>query len=205
MSFHTPYHKQLDPTRQAGQVGIDADAPKEQLTIRIVNDGDCDDPLGDDAIAITYRKGSRYQLGNTPVDQDRIQDLIRDIRSGALIGLPVYAYVHSGVSLRASSFQGSLPQGHAEFDSGLSGVAYITKATALEWHGGKIVTKAIRASCLKSLAAIVEEYGRWLNGDCYGFEIVDENGDVVDSCYGFIGYENAVAAAKEESPDAELE
>jgi hypothetical protein len=173
-------------------------------TIRIEHDQDCESPLEHDDIVITYKKGSRYTLGNTPVEQEEFEQLVARIQSGELIGLPVYAYVHSGVALKASSWAGLLPQGHAEWDSGLSGVAYITKATALEWHGGKIVTKKIRESCLKSLEGSVEAFGRWLNGECYGYVIEDEHGDEIDSCWGFVGHEYALEQAKALAPNAEV-
>jgi hypothetical protein len=97
-----------------------------------------------------------------------------------------------------------LPQGHAEFDSGLSGVAYITKATALEWHGVEVFTEELRDKFLQSLPGIVEEFGRWINGECYGFIIEDEHGEEIDSCWGFIGHEVALAEAKALAPNAQV-
>jgi hypothetical protein len=173
-------------------------------TIRIEHDQDCSSPIEDDDVIITYRKGSRYTLGNTPVDQEEFESLVARIQSGELIGLPVYAYVHSGVALSTGSWAGRLPQGHAEFDSGLSGVVYITKATALEWHGVEVFTEELRDKFLQSLPGIVEEFGRWINGECYGFIIEDEHGEEIDSCWGFIGHEVALAEAEALAPNAQV-
>ena len=35
----------------------------------------------------------------------------------------------------------------------------------------------------------IQEYERWAEGDCYGYVILGEDGDIIDSCWGFIGSE----------------
>ena len=37
----------------------------------------------------------------------------------------------------------------------------------------------------------MEEYGKYVDGDCWGYVIQDEEGEDVDSCWGFIGLEYA--------------
>jgi len=167
------------------------------LTIKLEPDQDCESPLVSDDVHITYRKGARTILGNDPVEYEEFERIGAEIDSGLLIGRPVYAYVHSGVALRTGSFQGLLPQGHAEFDSGQSGYIYVTKKTALEWHGGKVLSAKKREKTLESLESVLSEFAKWLNGDCWGFIIEDENGKQLDSCWGFIGQEYAMEAAKE--------
>lgn len=51
------------------------------------------------------------------------------------------------------------------------------------------------------LTAEVDEYSKWASGEVFGFIITDRNGDTVDSCWGFIGLDYAIQAAKDAVPD----
>lgn len=121
-----------------------------------------------------------------------------------ITAVPVYMYEHSDVALSTGSFIGRAQ--HAEWDSGMIGWAYITKAK-LDETG---ITEPEKA-----MATEVQELGRWMNGEVYGYvvekqefwskeyedpKLADEEGwDWVpeDSCWGIIGYEYAEEAAKE--------
>lgn len=106
---------------------------------RLEQDQDCPNPLTDcDGMPkVAYLSRSRYVLGSEAVDQERMDEIAKGIESGKLIGLPVYAYVHSGVALSTGPF--SCP-----WDSGQSGFVYETKETILEWYGKKRMTKQLR-------------------------------------------------------------
>jgi hypothetical protein len=44
----------------------------------------------------------------------------------------------------------------------------------------------------KVINAEVEDYDQYIRGECYGFRLL-ENGEVVDSCWGFLGdFDNAI-------------
>ena len=163
------------------------------LTIRIEADTDCTSPLEyDECVFITYRAGARSCYGNTPLDQEAHEDIARQIEAGTLIGLPVYVYQHSGVLIQASEGNPfSCP-----WDSGQSGYVYVTKKTALDWQGGKVLTAKKRTATLDSLRSVVSEYSKWCNGECYGYIIEDGAGEQLESCWGFIGYEYAEQEAQ---------
>lgn len=162
------------------------------LTVRIVHDQNCESPLdNDEGVFITHRKGACTPIGNTPLEQEEHEDIARRIASGELIGLAVYCYEHSGIALSTSR----TGQFCDRWDAGQSGYIYVTKKTALDWHGGKILSKAKRAQTIKNLEGIVSEYGRWMNGECYGY-VIEDDGTNLDSCWGFIGYEYAEEEAK---------
>ncbi len=74
---------------------------------------------------ITYNVHSRYRLGNEPVSLERFEEITRGVERGDLIGLPVYAYVHSGETIATTAF--SCP-----FDSGRSGWVYCDRLNALK-------------------------------------------------------------------------
>lgn len=62
------------------------------------------------------------------------------------------------------------------------------------WDSGRVGSIALKradfgadADLFKIAESICAEYTSWANGEIYGFEIVNPEGDIVDSCGGFIG------------------
>ena len=118
--------------------------------------------------------------------------------------LPLYLYDHSGLRMKVGSFQGLLPQGHAEFDSGQVGWIYITKQTIRkdmcrprlrQEHPGaphlepiKRITAKDLARAAKLLESEVNTYDQYLSGQVYGYIALDPGtGDTIDSYWGFYG------------------
>src|SRR4051812_42414059 len=94
------------------------------LTVKIFHDMDCESPLENDAgLHITYSKRSRYTLGNDALEQEQHEDIAKRIDSGELIGLRVFAYIHSGVALSTSS----AGQFSDQWDAGQSGFVYVDR------------------------------------------------------------------------------
>jgi hypothetical protein len=146
----------------------------------------------DPACTITYNSRSRYVLGNTMADAERDEEIARKVRDGEYIGMPVFAYVHSGVAIQAAY---SNPF-HCQWDSGRSGWAYMTKAEVRSFFGVRRITKGVKEEALMFIRSSVEEYSAYLNGECYGFVIRDTNtGDAVDSCWGFYGLDHVKSEA----------
>ena len=194
---------------------------RREYTIKVYPDEGTESPLeNDEGVFITYNKSCRSQYGNTPVDEDEHRRIARRIEAFGnppsaielanalredpeeeplgepLIGLSVYVYEHSGVAISTRPWTGRAQ--HAEWDSGQSGFIYITRKTALDWQGGKRLTKAKLDRVYKSLESIVEEYGKWCNGECYYYTVEDENGDTIDDlgCGGYIGHEYMMEEAR---------
>jgi hypothetical protein len=90
---------------------------------------------------------------------------------------PVYAYIHSGVSLRLQRWFPGLPQGHNEFDVSFKGFCLVKKE-----KGCYTMEKAYKiAEC------IVEEWNDYLSGNVWNFRTEDKDGEIIDSCCGFYG------------------
>jgi len=159
--------------------------------VTLFYDNDVDEPEFED-VYITYPQRSRYTMGNKPVDEEEFSGLRARAREGSIISLPVYAYVHSGVTIRTGE-----PFG-CPWDSGMSGIVYVERDKALKWFGenAAVMTPERRATTLNNLRNFVEEYDKWLRGDCYGY-IINVNGEEQDSCWGFIGYDYAKEEAIE--------
>lgn len=165
----------------------------DRVSILIKYDTDSESPASWDNLGqITYNARSRYVLGTEGVSNDRFDEIERKVMSGEYIGIPVYAYVHGGSTIRAARSNPFTCQ----WDSGRSGWAYCTKDAALQEYGNKIVTKAVREKALKCLISEVETFDMYLRGEVYGFEVVVD-GEVVDSCWGIYGLDEAEAEARQ--------
>ena len=98
---------------------------------------------------------------------------------------PLIAYIHSGVAL---SLQRGYPF-NCPWDSGQVGWVFVAK--------GKGKTAITREIAEKQAESLVETWNQYLSGDVWGFVIEDEDGDHIDSCWGFYGQEYALESAKE--------
>lgn len=87
--------------------------------------------------------------------------------------MPVYAYVHSDVSLSTSPFT-------CTFDSGMVGWAILTTDSCInEDYGQEEMEKVIES--------VVDYLSNIALGNVYGFRTFDKYGNVIDSCWGFVG------------------
>ena len=165
------------------------------LRIRIEYDTESESPANWDNVGqITYRKGARNVLGTEAVDMDRFEEIELGIKNGTLIGLPVYAYVHSGATIATTPF--SCP-----WDSGRSGWVYCTREAAVKEFGKKICTAAVRQSALKRMEGEVDTFDQYLRGEVYGYivERVERDEDDeelgserLDSCWGWYGLDYCI-------------
>lgn len=180
---------------------------KGPLNITIQYDGDSENPLDwNNSIKVAY-SSSRYILGNEEVSDlaEHAMDLLEygeeyrrrmydkygdtkelfDVLLGRLnkkgyVALPVYAYIHSGVTVRTTPFG-------CRWDSGLSGFIYTKRTDYIKEFGVK------KNSVIEDhLRRDLETFDQWLRGEVYGFTIEDaETGEILDSCGGFYGHKYA--------------
>lgn len=167
------------------------------VRIRIEQDVCPSNPLDDfDALGtIAYLTRSRYTLGNQAVDHDEMREIAADIRSGKLVGMPVQAYIHSGVALKASL---SNPYPDPRWDSGQSGFVYCSREAAVKEFGNKLCTAKVKERALKLMAGEVETFSQYINGEVYGFvveHLVDGDWQEMESCWGLYGLESCTSEA----------
>ena len=103
-------------------------------------------------------------------------------RRSALV-VPVTVYEHSNIL-----FHTGAPT--CRFDSARAGFAYVPKGELRKNFG--TVAKAKVA-----IENFLQAYNAYLNGDGYGFQILDDAGNVIDSCYGFYSESDAREGAEE--------
>ena len=114
---------------------------------------------------------------------DLTMDEIWNAVNKEFIFLPLYLYDHSGISISTSSFVGHSYYG--AWDSGQVGFIYISKKDAVKEWGNKLFTKTVEEKAINYLVGEVKTYDDYLRGNIYGYIIEDEDGDNIDSCWGF--------------------
>jgi hypothetical protein len=181
------------------------------LTARIEYDSDPTSPSEWDNLGEIAYSSARYKLGTKNVSKARMDEIAADIRSGELVGMPVFSYVHSGATIRAAE---SNPF-HDPWDSGQSGFVYADREKVLKEFGKSRMSVALRKRALETLKAEVETFDMYLRGDVYGVVIEDEAGRVIDSVWGMYGLEYAreelesmlvnALASREETVNEQLE
>lgn len=129
------------------------------------------------------------------------EELLNKVQEVAII-LPVYAYIHGGIALSAGSFS-------CGWDSGQVGWIYATAKDVCEnWNvsgwqqevskgdGQKIQAKEYGVELLKGEVKLQDDYHQ---GFVYRYKVSDHNGEEIDCCGGFYGYDGlqqAIAEAK---------
>ena len=156
----------------------------DRVTAVLTYDEDCQGP-GDYMLGkIYYVKDSRYRLGTVAADAGRMFEVSTGIASGELVGLPVYAYIHSGTQLSTTPF--SCP-----FDSGPAGFIACSREDAKGWLGKDVPEDRV----LEVLRSEVEEFSKYLAGDVYNITIYVD-GKEEETVGGFYGFDYAVEEAK---------
>jgi hypothetical protein len=130
---------------------------------------------------------NRYVSGDTIVSSQEIEDLINNQN---IITLPVYAYIHGSISLNTTGF-------NCPWDSGQIGCIYVTKNKIRDVYNTKRVTKTLVEKVKSVLRAEIEICHNFINDEVYGYVISDDSGNILQSCWGYYGYEDAENAAKE--------
>lgn len=116
---------------------------------------------------------------DSPAYERAVDERLLRVISEKYIMLPLYLYDHSGLTMNTTGFS-------CQWDSGQVGWIYASKEDALKEFGGKSFTASTRQKAEARLRSEVEVYDTYLSGECYGYELY-KNGELEDSCWGFIG------------------
>jgi hypothetical protein len=163
-------------------------------TIRIHIDGDCESPRTYDNMAVLAHWHRRLNLGDEEISHCTEEELRENV-SNILAILPLFIYEHGGVTMRTGAYS-------CRFDSGQVGWGYVTKESAevMGCVGPEWTTERLE----ESIRAEVSTFDDYLTGRCYGYEVVGLDGEVLESCWGFIGdmdYVKAEARSAAESSE----
>lgn len=163
--------------------------PRGNLTLTIKPDSDAENPRawGGDSFMICVHR--RYNLGDWKrakqrglTDPDAIREYVESLDPARSVALPLYLYDHSGLSMSTKAYA-------CPWDSGQ--VGFIVHEASHE------LTPDERERITANLRINVEVYSAWLAGDFCGYVLEDEDGDEVDSCWGFASEDTAREYAQE--------
>lgn len=121
-------------------------------------------------------------------DNERLSEL-EDKFFDKYIGHKLYLYEHGGITISTSPFS-------CRWDSGQVGYIYVSKEKARKEFRIRAVTKEYKNKILSYLDNEVETFDQYITGEVYAFEVLDEDGEVLDSCGGYYGddfYENGMS------------
>jgi hypothetical protein len=176
------------------------------LTARIELDPEPCDPREWDNLGTMVCLYRRYALGDSHDYRaedhggwnDLEQHILRD-HPGAVI-VPVYLYDHSGLTISTTSSQFRAFDS-AGWDWGQVGFIFASVEDIRSEYGAKRISRKLRERVEDVLRAEVEEYDRFLRGEAYVFVIETADGEVVDSCGGFLGLDHAITQARAVAED----
>lgn len=151
-------------------------------TLKIVRDENPESPREYGTLGTMVCWHSRYNLGD---EQPRQQphDFIEDLPRGSVI-LPLFLYDHSGISMSTGAFP-------CLWDSGQVGYIYATPDDIRSEFGE--LSAETKAKTQEILEQEVKVYDQYLRGNVWGYELwkrcgsCQQDTDVEDSCWGFIG------------------
>lgn len=171
---------------------------KDTMKYRLEQDTDAENPresFDNAGKMVCWHR--RYNLGDkhsfdSPADFDQWW---KENGDGGVL-LPLRLFDHSGLSM-------SIGYGAHEFDpggwdSGQVGWIYATRETILkEWGKGNRITAKARKQAEDYLRGEVETFDQYLTGDVWGFIVEDDDGNHLDSCWGFYGSDYCEQEAKQ--------
>lgn len=163
------------------------------MKYEIVEDFFANDPREDECIFEFTLHHHKYHLANEiglrAEAFDSWEDMASYLKPRYAMVVPVYMYEHGNVALSTKPFG-------CPWDSGRVGFALLSREKLLNEYGRKYITNKLSETLTNVLETEVQAYSAYLNGECYGVQIIDDEGDVVDCDYGYYGYQAALASAE---------
>ncbi len=164
--------------------------------IEIRYDENAENPRNWDPLTEIRYHSSNYNLGdiNHINDMEEYEEILKEAERNRDMVIPLYAYIHSGISLSLHSFYGKLAQGHAKFDSGQCGTVIIRRKKILEEYNKKRLTENLKEKAYNVAKSEIEIFTSYINGFVY--EYIIEGEEEENSCGGFYETEDAMKDAK---------
>lgn len=148
------------------------------VTIRLEYDTDTENPMEHDG------QWTLYSFSNRHVNYKHPDEIMPDgkipigLRRKLDVGLAFFLdYFEHGQCVWSLAGDGPQCQWDTERRAGI-----------LIWeHSPKEMGAKDRESRAKDARDFLETYTAWCNGECYGWSIEDEDGEHIDSCWGYYG------------------
>lgn len=149
---------------------------------------DCLPSIAEDPPTEENLEWARYYLIDNLDYADEAQAWALEHLAKTHLLLDLYMYDHSGVAYSTSPFS-------CRWDSGQVGFVYVSHEKIIKEYGS--LNDGALAKAKHCLEAEVEEYSKWANGEVYYYVVKDEDGEELDSCGGYLGYDVAEEATKQ--------
>ena len=150
------------------------------LNVGIIQDeiATAPDEFDDTEVFVVTAENGEFVSMQDGFDVETITESMQDGRYEDFTVFPLFAYVHSGVSLSL----GKQYPFDCPWDSGQIGFVLVKDDSVPD------VEKAAQFK--------VEEWNQYLSGDVYGY-VIEQNGIHLDSCWGFYGFDYVREEAKQ--------
>jgi hypothetical protein len=156
------------------------------MKLKIEQDTDPVDPREWDNLGtmVCFHRG--YNLGDKhdyhTEDHGSWEELRKQIEEDNEVAaiLPLYLYDHSGITMNTEGF-------HCGWDSGQVGWIFVSKDTLK----AEQLADLTLSSAEEYLKGEVATYDQFLTGDVWGCVVEDDDGNHLDSCWGFFGHSYA--------------
>ena len=129
-----------------------------------------------------YLGSSKYDNDMDFADGEALNDYLTELkdRGTEFVPVPLYAYVHSGITISTGSF-------NDPWDSGCFGVAICTKEQVVNAYGNDTDWQQHAKDIIEGE---IETYDKFLTGDIYLYTVYEydkdtQDWDIVDTCGGF--------------------
>jgi len=164
------------------------------MKIRIEQDEHYESPREWDNLGKMVCFHRRYDLGDKHeyshgdcANWHEMEALIKK-EEDVVVLLPLYLLDHSGITISCGSqhFRACDPQG---WDWGQVGFIFATREDVLKEYSKKRISPKMRAQVEGVLRNEVKAYDQCLTGDVWGYIIEDDDGEHLDSCWGFYGHD----------------
>lgn len=134
-----------------------------------------EDPRLWDDLSVMVCFTRNYTLGNKHSfsSPDDLHEFLKD-NDKNIVYLPIYIYDHGNITIKSSPFS-------CTWDSGKIGYIYAYKDKLIE--SGFKDEKAM----MDYLESEIKVYDDYVQGNCYGYSIYDQDNELLDSCGGYLG------------------
>lgn len=163
--------------------------PESRLVVKIFPDSDCPDPVKD------FMEGiERWEIGYC---RRTISENHASTEDAFFLALAKKIYAYFPSELEGSEHAEKIARKYFAISSDVGGrdaTVYLVglKSELIEIYGCKDAQELIESDAAT--------YRAWANGECVGFITENNDGNEIDSCWGFYSEADALAAAKENFP-----